>query len=60
MSPFYFKGSADGEEVWDDDDYFAYVFVFLDRISVSLLDKLALTGQSQVTVQLRVSLWDLV
>jgi len=41
-------------------DYVVYVFVFLDGIIVFRLYKLALSDQAQFTLQLRVSLFDLV
>jgi hypothetical protein len=41
-------------------DYVARVFVFLRSIIICRLHKLTLSGQSQVTLQLTVSLSDLV
>ena len=41
-------------------DCVVYVFVFLNGIIVFRLYKLALSDQAQVTLQLRVSLFDLV
>jgi len=41
-------------------DYVAYVFVFSDDIIICRLYKLTLSDQAQVTLQLRVSLSNLV